>query len=234
MERIKKMAASNLIYREKLIRKGAEANIYEGYWFGKKVIFKHRVKKEYREDKLDSVIRTNRTLNEGRTLIKAKEEGINVPQVYEIDTENSIIIIKYIEGQKLKELMPKLENSEKVKLFHDIGQQVARLHINGHIHGDITTSNIIVTIENQVFLIDFGLHEYSDSIEDKSVDLHLFKRVLISSHGSDFIVCFNAFLDGYGSEYELIEKNESKSIIKNITAIERRGRYVRRDKKEFE
>jgi TP53 regulating kinase-like protein len=234
MERIKKMDPSNLINQEKLLRKGAEANLYEGHWFGKKVIFKHRVKKEYREEKLDSVIRTNRTLNEGRALIKVKEEGINVPQVYEIDTENSIIIIKYIEGQKLKELMPNLENSEKLKLFHDIGQQVARLHINGHIHGDITTSNIIVTIENQVFLIDFGLHEYSDSIEDKSVDLHLFKRVLISTHGSDFIVCFNAFLDGYRSEYELIEKNESKSIIKNITAIERRGRYVRRDKKEYE
>ena len=234
MERIKKMNPSYLINQGKLIRKGAEANIYEGNWFGKKVIFKYRIKKNYREDKLDSVIRINRTLNEGRALIKVKEEGINVPQVYEVDTENSIIIIKYIEGQKLKELMPKLENSEKVKFFYDIGQQVARLHINGHIHGDITTSNIIVTNENQLFLIDFGLHEYSDSIEDKSVDLHLFKRVLISTHGSDFVMCFNAFLEGYRSEYKLLEKNESKSIIKNITAIERRGRYVKRDKKEFE
>lgn len=227
------MSASNSIVWEKLLRKGAEANLYEGYWFGKKVIFKHRIKKDYRENILDSIIRVKRTINEGRALIKVKEEGINVPQVYEIDTENAFIIMKYIEGQKLKDLMPKLANSEKIPLFYNVGKQIATLHINGHIHGDITTSNIIITEEKQVFLIDFGLHEYSDSIEDKSVDLHLFKRVLISTHGKDFKPCFNAFLEGYQSEYKLLESDDSKLIIKNISAIERRGRYVKRDEKEF-
>jgi len=227
------MSFSNSIVWEKLLRKGAEANLYEGYWFGKKVIFKHRIKKDYRENILDSIIRAKRTINEGRALIKVKEEGINVPQVYEIDTENAVIIMKYIEGQKLKDLMPKLANSEKIPLFHNIGKQIATLHINGHIHGDITTSNIIITEEKQVFLIDFGLHDYSDSIEDKSVDLHLFKRVLISTHGKDFKPCFNAFLEGYQSEYKLLKNNDSKPIIKNISAIERRGRYVKRDEKEF-
>jgi len=223
------MVSSNSIIWEKLLRKGAEADLYEGYWFGKKVIFKLRIEKSYREKTLDSNIRTTRTLNEGRALIKVKEEGINVPQVYEIDVKNACIVMKYIEGQKLKDLMPRLNISDKVQLFNNIGQQVARLHINGHIHGDITTSNLIITEDSQVFLIDFGLHEYSDSIEDKSVDLHLLKRVLISTHGNDFKACFNAFLEGYKSEYALIEKDESRFIINNISAIERRGRYVKRN-----
>lgn len=226
------MDSSNSIIRKKLLRKGAEANLYEGYWFGKKVIFKHRIEKKYREKTLDSNIRVMRTLNEGRALIKVKEVGINVPQVYEIDTENALIIMKFIDGEKLKDLMYKLDDSDKIQLYHDIGKQVALLHSNGHIHGDITTSNLIVTDNHQVFLIDFGLHEYSDSIEDKSVDLHLFKRVLISTHGSDFKFCFNAFLEGYESEYHLVEKNESRLIIQNIKNIERRGRYVKREKKE--
>ena len=228
------MVSTNSIIRDKLIRKGAEANLYEGYWFGKKAILKHRIEKKYREKTLDSNIRTMRTLNEGRALIKVKEEGINVPQVYDIDTENALIIMKFIKGQKLKDLMSELIISDKTQIYHNIGKQVALLHINGHIHGDITTSNLIITDNCQVFLIDFGLHEYSDSIEDKSVDLHLFKRVLISSHGSDFKLCFNAFLEGYKSEYELAEKNESRLIIQNILAIERRGRYVKRDRRERE
>ncbi len=228
------MIDSNLIIQKELLHKGAEANIYAGYWFGKKVIFKHRIKKKYREESLDYTIRTTRTLNEGRALIKLKEEGINIPQVFEIDTEKALIIMKYIEGHKLKEIMYKLTNSKKKNIFHDIGQQVARLHINGHVHGDITTSNIIITEKNQIFFIDFGLHEYSDSIEDKSVDIHLFKRVLVSTHGSDFKPCFDAFLEGYRSIYKTVEKNESKLIIKNISAIERRGRYVKRDTNKCE
>ncbi len=223
------MIDSNSIIKKELLHKGAEANLYDGYWFGKRVIFKHRIKKKYREESLDYSIRTTRTLNEGRALIKLKEEGINVPQVFEIDTEKALIIMKYVEGHKLKEIMYKLKKSEKLDIFYNIGQQVAKLHINGHVHGDITTSNIIVTEKNQIFFIDFGLHEYSDSIEDKSVDIHLFKRVLISTHGSEYKYCFNTFLEGYRSIYKIMENDDSKLIIKNISAIERRGRYVKRD-----
>ncbi|MFW9895670.1 MAG: O-sialoglycoprotein endopeptidase, partial [Candidatus Thorarchaeota archaeon] len=87
---------------EKLIYKGAEASLYYGQWFGRKVIFKHRIPKKYRLEELDKKIRTERTLNEGKALIKVKSYGLNVPQVYEIDAQNSILIMKYIEGKKLR------------------------------------------------------------------------------------------------------------------------------------
>ena len=135
--------------------------------------------------------------------------------------------MKYIEGEKLKNVLKKLDNPTKENYFIRIGGYIATLHKNGHIHGDITTSNLIITEEEEIFLIDFGLHEYSDTIEDKSVDLHLFKRVLISSHGNDFEFCFNAFIEGYRSKYDKENLNECKSIIKNINAIETRGRYVK-------
>jgi len=120
---------------------------------------------------------------------------------------------------------------KKQEYFKKIGNSIAILHKNGHIHGDITTSNLIITEKEEIFLIDFGLHEYSDSIEDKSVDLHLFKRVLISSHGDDFNICFDAFLKGYQEEYENKGSNEGKLIIKNISTIETRGRYVKKEER---
>ncbi|MFW9873920.1 MAG: KEOPS complex kinase/ATPase Bud32 [Candidatus Thorarchaeota archaeon] len=221
------------IYKDKLIHKGAEASLWLGYWFGKKVIFKYRIPKEYRLGEIDIRIRYERTLNEARALIKVKSYGLNVPQVYEIDIQNSTIIMKYIEGEKLKNLLDNLDSIKKEKYLEKIGQTVALLHLNGHIHGDITTSNLIITKNENVFLIDFGLHEYSDSIEDKSVDLHLFKRVLISSHGNHFKLCFNAFLEGYKSEYEKTNSDECKSIITKVDAIETRGRYVKSEDRKY-
>jgi len=217
------------IVKEKLIHKGAEASLYYGHWFEKEVIFKHRIPKKYRIESLDRKIRTLRTLNEARALIKVKEYGIKTPQVYEIDTENSIIIMKYISGTKLKNLIESITDKKKKEIFHKLGSIVAILHINGHIHGDITTSNVIIAQNEVIFLIDFGLHDYSDSIEDKSVDLHLLKRVLISSHGNNYKLCFNAFIDGYCSEYTERGINNCNEIIKNISIIETRGRYVKKE-----
>lgn len=219
----------SIIVKKELFRKGAEASLYHGQWFNKDVIFKYRIPKKYRLEELDKRIRTKRTLNEARALIKVKNYGLNVPQVYEIDAKNSIIVMKYIQGNKLKEILPKLDEKKKQEYLYEIGRNIAILHRNGHIHGDITTSNIIITEKEEIFLIDFGLHEYSDTIEDKSVDLHLFKRVLISSHGNDFNLCFDAFLQGYKSEYSKDSLKECNQIIKNIKAIETRGRYVKKE-----
>ncbi|MFX1377626.1 MAG: KEOPS complex kinase/ATPase Bud32 [Promethearchaeota archaeon] len=218
---------SSNVQKEKIIRKGAEANLYHGHWFGKEVIFKYRIPKKYRIEELDKRIRTERTLNEARALIKVKNYGINVPQVFEIDTYNSTIVMKYIKGAKLKDILPNLDDNKKKRYFNEIGKIIAILHKHGHIHGDITTSNIIITPEENIFLIDFGLHAYSDTIEDKSVDLHLFKRVLISSHGKDFKYSFNAFLEGYISEYKEMDSDEFNQIIKNIDVVESRGRYIK-------
>ena len=220
---------SSSIVKEKLIRKGAEANLYYGRWFGKEVIFKHRVPKKYRLEELDKSIRTKRTLNEARALIKVKNYGLNCPQVYEIDVESSIIVMKFIEGEKLKDILEQLDNIKKIKFFKKIGTSIAILHQNGHVHGDITTSNMLITKNDELFLIDFGLHDYSDSIEDKSVDLHLLKRVLISSHGKDYETCYGAFLEGYKLEYKKAKSDESNAIIKNIGVIETRGRYVKKE-----
>ncbi len=217
--------------KEKIIHKGAEANLYCGNWFDKKVIFKYRIPKKYRNEELDKTIRNIRTLNEARALIRVKNYGLNVPQVYEIDTKNSIIVMKYIEGEKLKNVLDRLANSRKEEIFKEIGRYIAILHMNGHIHGDITTSNIILTKNQKIFFIDFGLHEYSDSIEDKSVDLHLLKRILISTHGKDFNMCFNAFLTGYHQQYRKEATEENHQIIKNIDVIETRGRYVKKEER---
>ena len=158
-----------------------------------------------------------------------KETGINVPTVYEIGIEEATIVMDFITGTKLKIMMEQISDAKKERYFRGLGKLIAILHLSGHIHGDITTSNIIITPTEKIFLIDFGLHDYSDSIEDKSVDLHLLKRVLLSSHGKDYELCYPAFLKGYKAEYDTSELAEVyRSIFSTIGIIESRGRYVKK------
>ena len=71
-----------------------------------------------------------------------------------------------------------------LKLAYRIGQTVATLHDNTVIHGDLTTSNMILRDNDpeQLVMIDFGLSYTSTMEEDKGVDLYVLERALISTH----------------------------------------------------
>ena len=203
-----------------LIRKGAEADLYlasfeEVYfpWNTEKVLIKERISKGYRNADLDRELRTKRTVHEARLLHEAKAY-VNTPILYEVDRENCIIIMEYIEGARAKEALTE-ESALK------IGQCIARLHEGGIIHGDITTSNIVIKGED-IYFIDFGLGEFSTDVEPQAVDLHLLKQTLKSTHHEIWQSLWKKIIEGYK------QRDNAQDIISRIRDIERRGRYVKR------
>ena len=108
-------------------------------------------------------------------------------------------------------------------LFKDIGEMIGRLHSNGIIHGDLTTSNIIIR-NNKIYLIDFGLSMFSDRTEDQGVDIKLIKALLQSLHDPIAKKAFKAILQGYRNS---IGDNETEEVLKVVKEIERRGRYAK-------
>lgn len=214
--------------KQKVIRKGAEAELIKTELAGEPVIVKHRLEKKYRIPQIDSMIRNMRTTAEARTLIRMKRNGVPIPIVYEIDATNAAIVMSYIDGKRLKDEVKSMSDIKIQATFRQVGVYIARLHMNHEIHGDLTTSNIMVT-GNQMFFIDFGLGFNSSSAEDKSVDLHLFKRVITSTHGDQYENMFPPFLKGYTEEYKLDDLDE---IIAGIEDVELRGRYIKRDKRK--
>jgi len=100
---------------------------------------------------------------------------------------------------------------------------IGRLHNRGIIHGDLTTSNMILTSNGKVFFVDFGLGEQSEELEIRGVDLHLMKRALQSTHYKYAKECFDAVMEGYA---ETVGKEPAKNVLEKIQEIERRGRYV--------
>ena len=60
-----------------------------------------------------------------------------------------------------------------------IGRIIGNLHLNEIIHGDLTTSNILIVKEDndlKIYFIDFGLSIVSNHLEDKAVDLYVLER----------------------------------------------------------
>ena len=208
---------------ERLIRKGAEADIYLGKWFRRDAILKIRKPKPYMQPELDAEIRKRRTLHEASFLIDARKVGIPTPLVYFIDPNKAEIVMQYIKGIRLKEMIydKKMNNFDALCL--EVGRCIARLHKSNIIHGDLTTSNFLV-FKNRLVFIDFGLAFFSQRLEDMAVDLHLIKGVLKSAHSEVADEAFNKILEGY---VEIAGMRMIKDLVRKMREIERRGRYAR-------
>lgn len=192
----------------KILQKGAEADIY----LDNNKIIKIRNPKSYRLQILDKKLRKSRTKSEVK-IIKKLQKIISVPKIIKTDDIDKIEM-EFIEGKKLSE---NLENLDWKKICKKLGDILTKLHNQNIIHGDLTTSNMILKYK-KLYLIDFGLGFHSHKIEDKAVDLHLLKQALNAKHFSIFPEAFNIIIKNY-------KANQSKNIIKRIEIIEKRGRY---------
>ncbi|MGB9915586.1 MAG: Kae1-associated kinase Bud32 [Candidatus Bathyarchaeales archaeon] len=212
-----------------LIKKGAEASLYLADWHCRKVIIKTRFPKKYRPVELDEKIRSYRTMHEPLLMHEAKKAGVPTPTIFLVDPKNATIIMEFIEGTQVKQLLGSMPKKERQELCVKIGELIGKLHKHGVIHGDLTTSNMLVNAEGKIFLVDFGLGEKSAELEVRGVDLHLMKRALQSTHYQFAQECFEDILRGYSA---VLGEEEAKEVIAKIVEIERRGRYVAERKEE--
>ncbi|HEY6536730.1 MAG TPA: KEOPS complex kinase/ATPase Bud32 [Candidatus Nitrosocosmicus sp.] len=199
-----------------LLKKGAESELHLLDWYGQPAVSKIRVCKKYRHMNLDLTLRKHRTLHESRIMSFAKIIGVRTPFIYFLNIKNFEIIMEYIHGNVLKNIF-------SPNLCFDLGMIAANLHINNIIHGDLTTSNFILTSKNCLTVIDFGLSFYSERIEDKASDIRLFKEILNSVHVDLFEPSFENFTLGYNKIYG----KKSVKIFDIVNEIEQRGRYSR-------
>lgn len=196
---------------KKILKQGAEGILY--LQNGKLV--KERISKGYRIKEIDSRIRKLRTRSEGRLLMKSG----NSPRVFLVDDSACKIEMEFIDGELVKDILDDLAVDKRKKLCLEIGGNIAGLHDNSIIHGDLTTSNMLV--KDKLYFIDFGLGFISSRVEDKAVDLRLLKQALDSKHYLVAEDCFSRVLEGYqrSKDYE--------KVFKQLEKVELRGRYKR-------
>jgi len=233
---------SSLISNSTLISQGAEAKIYiSDFPFSsqQRVVIKHRFSKTYRHPSLDAILTKTRLSSEARTLVRCLKYGIPVPQVRFVDLENGVIGMECIEGASVRKILgggdddAEEDNYDRGQdayqdvhdqlkhyyhtlesLTHLIGTTLAKLHRANIIHGDLTTSNMLLRSQSAVFsgstpaelvLIDFGLSSTSSLPEDKAVDLYVLERAFSSTHpGSNemFKEVLNGYKKGSGKDWD--------------------------------
>mmetsp|Transcript_5829 Transcript_5829/g.11403 ORF Transcript_5829/g.11403 Transcript_5829/m.11403 type:complete len:273 (+) Transcript_5829:42-860(+) len=200
----------------RLISQGAEARLWKipggqgGPLMnhqGEPYIAKERFCKKYRHPVLDERLTKQRCRMEGRILEKCLKGGVVTPRVLRV--EAPVLYIEYIEGMTVRDLLQEwiessqidddqhvlTEGSVKEKVDnagHVMGDIIGKVHGLGVIHGDLTTSNMMIRgngdisfgIDVEILLIDFGLAKNSESDEDRAVDLYVLERALSSTHPS--------------------------------------------------
>ncbi|MFH1409488.1 MAG: KEOPS complex kinase/ATPase Bud32 [Nanoarchaeota archaeon] len=176
-------------------------------------LLKKRLKKGYRNEKIDALLRSGRNRREYRLLQKLALKGFPVPHVIEMG--DYAFSMEEIKGKKIRDCL----TLKSVPLIcPKIGKLIAKLHNESIIHGDLTTSNLIWN--RTLSIIDFGLSYQSHRIEDKAVDLHLLRQALTSKHWRIAEKAFASFLRAY-RKYAI----DAEKILERFEVVESRGRY---------
>lgn len=250
-----------------LITQGAEGRLYKTSYLLPSVpcALKHRPSKPYRHPLLDAKLTRHRILAEARILQKCRREGVAVPALYSVDESNGILAIEWIPGAPVRVrvnewLLRRKEargskglNStaevtrdeegadELLGLMRRMGEAVGKLHKSGVVHGDLTTSNMMlrpwergkepsnghveskdgedaVSLEGEIVIIDFGLASQGTAEEDRAVDLYVLERAFGSTHPKAEGL-FSEVLDGYRGAFK-----GAPVVLKKLEDVRMRGR----------
>ena len=106
-------------------------------------------------------------------------------------------------------------------LCYNVGYTIALLHNGDIVHGDLTSSNVLVMKRIDKYdcvMIDFGLSPNSSLVEDKGVDLYVLEKAFLSTHPNSQDL-FDKILAGYCS----VARGQ-KAVIAKLHEIRLRGR----------
>ncbi|KAF7783994.1 hypothetical protein Agabi119p4_159 [Agaricus bisporus var. burnettii] len=223
----------SLIANSELVSQGAEAKVYKA-----SLTSRHPAlgRNRYRHKTLDATLTKARVAGEARALIRCLRAGVVVPTVRMVDATEGVLGIEWIEGKSVRKLLPggaeeeedllnsqgddliEQEDFDPLKdfgvsvdqLMKKIGTEIAKMHLADVIHGDLTTSNMMLRRStSELVLIDFGLSYQSTLIEDKAVDLYVLERAFASTHPDSepmFRTVLTAYQDRLGKEWNSIKR----------------------------
>jgi len=188
-------------------------------------VYKMRKPLLYRLPELDKLIRSQRTVHEAQLIHESKLAGVSAPHLYYLSPQDALLVMEYIDGERLKTVLLEagLKKARLDELGEEFGRSIAKLHAAGIMHGDLTTSNVIVD-GGVLSLIDFGLAVHSKKLEDQAVDLRLIKETLTGAHNSVSERFLQSLMSGYSA---VLGRERAEAATRKLAEIERRGRYAR-------
>ncbi|XP_013886198.1 EKC/KEOPS complex subunit TP53RK [Austrofundulus limnaeus] len=224
------MAVPQLLSTAELVKQGAEARLYRTQFLGKPTIVKERFPKRYRHPDLDEKLTHRRTVQEVRSILRCRRAGISTPVVYFVDYScHCVFLEEVLDSVTVRDHITTSQQSgsckeeELQRLAQHIGQILAKMHDEDVIHGDLTTSNMLLRrgpedTQPDLVLIDFGLSYISALPEDKGVDLFVLEKAFLSTHPNTELL-FDKLLKSYSTS-----SKRSAAVITKLDEVRLRGR----------
>lgn len=210
-----------------IMLQGAEAKLFRMNFHGFEALVKERFSKKYRHPQLDKVLTQQRINAEVRALTRCRMAGIPVPTLYFVDQEKNCLIMEYLENSmtvrdfiltRVADWQTNPDSEAKVKqVTSNVGKLLARMHKENIIHGDLTTSNMLLSDPsdlNSMTLIDFGLSSYENVAEHKGVDLYVLERAFLSTHPNAERLFNDSLLAAYR------QAGDKKTIVEVMAKLE--------------
>ncbi|GAA5937301.1 hypothetical protein JCM1841_006035 [Sporobolomyces salmonicolor] len=228
------------------------------------LLLKHRFPKQYRHPTLDALLTRQRLTSEARALVRCLKAGVKVPALRVIDVREGVVGMEWVDGWSVREVLGggqeedqgvvdeeeedvaelaeevdigellKEKGVEEDAMLAAIGAEIGKMHLAEIIHGDLTTSNMMVRLlppsspsPFEVVIIDFGLSSASPMPEDRAVDLYVLERAFSSTHPvhPNTRPHFERVLDGYARVVkERGKKGEWERVEKRLEEVRMRGR----------
>lgn len=201
----------------KILKQGAEAVIYSEKIDGQDFLVKERVRKNYRLTQIDEKLRKERTRQEIKLMRESRANGVLTPKIVSSDESSFKIVMEDIGGSTMKDFLQRSKSFGKV--CRELGTNIGKLHSAGIIHGDLTTSNMILK-EGKIYFIDFGLGSFSKRTEDMATDLTVLLEILQATHHKISEACWKKIIEGYRSE-----NKRAAEVLERMEEIESRARY---------
>ncbi|UKZ52079.1 serine/threonine-protein kinase bud32 [Trichoderma virens] len=207
-----------------LITQGAEGRLYKTTYLLPSIpcALKYRPPKPWRHPILDQRLTKHRILSEARILSKCRRDGLRVPDVYALDEAAGWLMLEWVQGtpvrininQRLGDRTEGIEADEELKdLMRRIGAAVGKMHSIGIIHGDLTTSNMMLNPPSGPDRNRQRVHD-----EDRAVDLYVLERAFGSTHPRAECI-FGEVLDAYKQSFK-----QAGVALKKLEEVRMRGR----------
>lgn len=164
--------------------------------------------------------------------VTVRPAGIHTPAVYHVDLRGRRLVMQHMtHASTVRDVIVRLSASEGAAcptllgLAADVGRLLAKLHGAGFVHGDLTTSNMLVDDSDltRLTLIDFGLSSgiaggSGSGTEDLAVDLYVLERAVLSTHPNSAPLTeaiYAAYKDAWSG---------AKAVLSKLEEVRMRGR----------
>lgn len=214
LKRLRVMEPAPGVTKREKIAQGAEGIVYRCEFLGRAAIEKVRLPKTYRHPQLDARLTSRRLAQEARALLRLRKCGIRVPAVY--FAGNGYLVMQDMKAPSLRRFLETSANHSTT--IAAAGEAVAKMHRADVVHGDLTTSNLLVCDDGGICIIDFGLSSTSSSDEDMAVDLYVLERAILSTRPQEANVLNSSFLTAYKNTLD------RPSVLRRLEDVRARGR----------